>query len=165
MLDDCRSGQRRGAVWLQLLTYIQSEGSNAYYVNSSAIFSGKLCQLFRLGGLCCWTNPCPIYPHLSLSPSPPSYHSNGDSHRTCQIAIKRLTNVLCQPDVELCRHTSLKRVICFYKKESKAMFTETQHILQRFRCIYSTERVRLYYTAPMGIYLSLKWKKFVVFFF
>lgn len=35
-----------------------------------------------------------------VSPSLPSYHSNGHSHRMCQIAIKRLTNVRCQPDVE-----------------------------------------------------------------
>ena len=69
LLDRCQWGRSREAAWLQPLTYIQSEGSNAYYVNSSNIFSGKLCQLFR-PGLYCWTNPCPIYLHLSLSLSP-----------------------------------------------------------------------------------------------
>lgn len=51
LLDGCWSRQSGEAVWLRLLTYIQSEGSNAYYVNSSAIFSGKLCQLFCPGPL------------------------------------------------------------------------------------------------------------------
>lgn len=50
MLDDCWSEQSREVVWLQLLTYMQSEGSNAYYVNSSAIFSGKVCHFFCLWG-------------------------------------------------------------------------------------------------------------------
>lgn len=48
-LNGSWSGQSREAVWLQLLTYMHSDGSNACYVNSWAIFSGNLCQPFCLG--------------------------------------------------------------------------------------------------------------------
>lgn len=97
LLDDCWSGWSRGAVWLQLLTYIQSEGSNAYYVNSSAIFSGKLCQLFCLGALAVGLSPS-----LTLSSVTTAMVT---FIQQCQKVIKLQTNVHCQLDVRLSPHT------------------------------------------------------------
>lgn len=47
--------------WLQLVTYIHSEGSNSYYVNSPAIFFRETVPTFLPKGLHCWTNLCPAY--------------------------------------------------------------------------------------------------------
>ena len=50
----------------QLLTYIHREGSDDCYVNSSAIYSGKLCQLI-----------CRIYLHLLLSQHAGNHSDHG----------------------------------------------------------------------------------------
>lgn len=63
LFDDCWSGLNRETVWLQPLTYIHTERSNACYVNSSANFSGKL----FFAPKSCWTNPCPVHSLLFFS--------------------------------------------------------------------------------------------------
>lgn len=87
---------------------MHSEGSNAYYANSSAILSGKLCQLFSLGPpLLDQSKSSPFLSH-TVTTVMMAFRQTLMSHKQCQIDIKWVTNVYCHQSV-VCLVADIKK--------------------------------------------------------